>query len=167
MTSGVEVSRASELLAYDPYTGVFRWKKTTSNRAKVGARAGNITNGYREISIDGKSYRAHRLAWLLTYGVWPSALVDHINGDPGDNRICNLREASPKENAWNSRAHSDRRAGLKGTTYCPNRYHLPWQSRICVNGVTKPLGWYATSEEAHRAYRDAAQRIFGKFARAS
>jgi outer membrane protein assembly factor BamB len=162
-----DVHRVQELLAYNPDTGVFVWKKTTSNRVKVGSVAGNMSKGYREISIDGKTYRAHRLAWLLTHGRWPSVYLDHVNGNPDDNRLCNLREASTSENAWNSRRHADNRSGLKGATYCRNRHHLPWQARICVNGKTKPLGWFATAEEAHRAYEKAARETFGQFARAS
>jgi len=159
------ILRLHELLTYNGETGVFTWKKRTSNAARLGGVAGSLSHGYREIGIDGERYRAHRLVWLLTHGRWPTAFIDHINGDRDDNRLCNLREASSMENSRNMRRHRDNRAGFKGATYCPKRYHLPWQSRICVKGKTRPLGWYATAEEAHQAYLKAAREVFGEFAR--
>lgn len=159
------IERIRELLIYDPDTGVFTWKKATSNRARVGGVAGNMSRGYREISIDGKSYRAHRLIWLLVHGRWPKVCIDHVNGNPDDNRLANLREASTQENTRNTRTHADNMSGFKGATYCRGRYYLPYQARICVNGKTKPLGWYATAEEAHQAYEKAARELFGQFAR--
>jgi hypothetical protein len=164
-----DIQRIQELISYNPDSGVFTWKKTTSNRVKVGATAGNMSHGYREISIDGKTYRAHRLAWLLAHGRWPSVYIDHINGLTDDNRLCNLREASTRENAWNTRTHADNLSGLKGVTYDRGVYRRrrPWAARICVNGKRQHLGYFATPEAAHLAYMRAAQAVFGQFARAA
>jgi hypothetical protein len=62
--------RLKELLHYDPETGVFVRKKTTSWRAVAGEQAGCVKGqGYRHISVDGHTHRAHRLAilsWVLS-----------------------------------------------------------------------------------------------------
>jgi hypothetical protein len=70
---------------------------------KAGDPAGSSRGGYTYIRIDRKRYAAHRLAWLYVYGTFPPRLLDHINGCPGDNRIGNLREATPHQNAGNTR----------------------------------------------------------------
>jgi hypothetical protein len=106
--------------------------------------------------------RAHRLAWLLTYGEWPTSKIDHKNGDRADNRLSNLRLADDHQNAWNGRPHSDGKSGFKGVVYLSKR-NKPWQARIKFKGKGKSLGYFATAEEAHACYVDAANRLFGEF----
>ena len=85
-------------LNYDPSTGAFTWKTPKRGRRQ---KLGSIcTKGYLQISVDGKKYMAHRLAWYLTYNRWPTE-IDHINRVKLDNRISNLREVSHKENCLN------------------------------------------------------------------
>jgi len=88
------------LLTYDPYTGLFTWLVDAYSNKVKGKIAGSIKEGYINISIDRKLYRAHRLAWLYVNGVFPSE-IDHINRVKSDNRICNLREVSRSENCQN------------------------------------------------------------------
>ena len=88
-------SKLKELVNYDQDTGIFTWKKRTSNRIKIGDIIGNLHNcGYIEMGVNGKRYLAHRLAWLYVYGYMPK-LIDHINTNKQDNRICNLYEGLP------------------------------------------------------------------------
>ena len=90
------------LLDYNPETGKFIWKVSKNNRVKSGSEAGTIqSSGHRSILIDKKDYLAHRLAWLWYYGRWPEDQIDHINHNPDDNRIENLREVSNQENGKN------------------------------------------------------------------
>ena len=82
-----------DLLNYDPDTGDFTWKVSTSNRVRVGQVAGTLRHdGYIRIKVNGKLYLAHRLAWFFVYGVWPVEFLDHIDQDKSNNRINNLRE---------------------------------------------------------------------------
>lgn len=73
-----------ELLNYDPDTGIFTWVKSKGT-AKKGSLVGSVCNQrgkcYNTIMINGKSYYAHRLAWLYVYGMFPEEDTDHINGD--------------------------------------------------------------------------------------
>jgi hypothetical protein len=146
-----------ENLHYDPETGIFEWKSSGRGRKR---RAGNLApSGYRSIRINSVSYYEHRLAWLAVYGELPPSGIDHINGNPQDNRIANLRLASQRQNMANARGHRDSLSGLKGAHY--HRKRGKWFSR--VDG--KFLGYFSTPQEAHAAYCAAAQLHFGEFAR--
>ena len=96
--------RLRGLLEYDGTTGVFHWKGT-------GERAGSIQDkGYRTIEIGGRSYYAHRLAWLYTYGSWPNDELDHIDRNKDNNSISNLRDVSRSENNRNRRSWAKKNA---------------------------------------------------------
>lgn len=147
------------LLAYDPLTGIFRWRETmrASQRGKV---AGNVNwAGYRKIKIRAQLCAAHRLAWLYVHGVWPSGLIDHIDGDKSNNAISNLRIATPAQN-------SARRQTVR--TISPARGVFPHGSgfvaRIHHAGKRHYLGYFAKLEEATAAYEAKAREIHGDFA---
>src|ERR1700738_4035243 len=91
-----------ELLNYDPDTGEFRRRASRGGEA-AGTLAGcpRRPGGYRIICVDRVIFLAHRLAWLHSYGVWPTKDIDHIDGDKTNNRIANLREATPAQNVMN------------------------------------------------------------------
>lgn len=165
MDSGPDVERLRHLLHYNPDTGAFTWLVSNSPIAKVGNEAGCIqkTTGYILIGIDGRLHRAHRLAWYYVHGKWPYQ-IDHINGIKGDNRVSNLRECSSSQNAQNIGARANNGSGYKGITATPEGR---WMARIAANGRRQCLGTFATKEEAHAAYSDAAQRLHGEFARAA
>jgi HNH endonuclease len=94
------------LLDYDPATGVWTWLVSTSNCTRAGAAAGHTgSDGYHRIKIDGRSYLAHRLAWLYQTGAWPKREIDHRTLNKGDNRFENLREATDAQNVHNRTAN--------------------------------------------------------------
>lgn len=162
----ITVERLREVLAYNPATGIFTRTIATAHRIKVGGNAGSQDkNGYLRIGIDSRSYYAHRLAWLYMTGVWPKSEIDHINGNPSDNRMKNLREATRYENNRNTKRRWHNAAGFKGIHW--NHNSQRWCAQIKENGKTKYLGLFATPEEAHAAYMAAARRLHGKFARAA
>lgn len=86
-------------LTYCPTTGVIRWR----NGPFSGKPAGTIRSGYLRINVHGINILAHRAAWAITHGEWPKNVIDHINHDPLDNSIKNLRDVSALENARNRR----------------------------------------------------------------
>src|ERR1043166_2099295 len=104
-----------ELLRYDAETGEFRWEKRMSRSVRAGDVAGvTDRDGYRRITIAGRIYPAHRLAWLYMTGTWCSVLVDHRDGDPSNNRWDNLRRATVSQNNANRRLHRNNKCGFKG-----------------------------------------------------
>jgi hypothetical protein len=91
---------------------------------------------------------------------WP--LTDHRNGDGLDNRRANLRQATPQENARNATRNRKNTSGFKGV--CWAKSHSKWRAKIGVNGRRRHLGYFATAEDAARAYDAAAREHFGEFA---
>lgn len=152
----------SDALSYDSETGIFRWK-ITSGKGVIGCVAGTPTaKGYIEISVKGKRYLAHRLAWLLSKGKWPSAQIDHIDGDKKNNRLSNLRLATNSQNHANRGAQKNSTSGIKGVYFWKTRG--VWKSQIVVNGRNIFLGYHQTKEAAAAAYAAAAAKHFGEYA---
>lgn len=109
-----------ELFDYNPETG--RWTNNTNRgtRARVGQPAGSLRkDGYVRIMINGYKYYAHRLAWAYVYGDYPEGeqpYIDHINGNPSDNRIINLKASSDGENMKNKKIRSSNTSGVNGVS---------------------------------------------------
>jgi hypothetical protein len=151
-------------LSYDMNTGIFTWKMPLSKAVSAGSVAGSIaTKGYRRISIGGVTYAAHRLAWYYVHGEWPAHQIDHINGVRDDNRICNLRVATPSQNVINSAVRSDNSSGVRGVSW--HKRMNKWTARINIDKKTIWLGAYATKEDAELAYRTQAQHNYAGFTR--
>jgi len=151
--------RLRELLDYNPETGVFKWRKPPRKKAINGLVAGKRGGRYVMIGIEQTLYCAHRLAWLYVHGKWPHLDIDHINRDGRDNRIANLREATPSDNMCNARQRSDNSTGFRGVF--PKRKRFSAQVR---KGKTRlSLGTFDTPEEAHAAYVKAARALHGEF----
>jgi hypothetical protein len=149
-----------ELLDYAPETGLFYWREARGSVA-AGSEAGTLhTGGYHMIRIDGAAHRAHRLAWLHVHGEHPIGEIDHINGNPADNRIVNLRQCSHAQNTRNV-ARRRNRWGFKGIY----RHRSKWRAEITVNGRRIHIGVYSTPQEAADAYDEAARLHHGEFAR--
>jgi len=147
------------VLHYDRKTGNFRWLVKPASRTHIGDLAGCIEPaGYRVIGIAGIGFKAHRLAWLYVYGEFPNEL-DHKNRNRADNRISNLREATRPQNGGNAKGRREGR--LKGAYW--HKRGKRWASSLCVDGKHIWLGQYATEEEAHAAYCEAAKKKFGEF----
>jgi len=87
--------------------------------------------------------------------------VDHINTIKADNRIINLRLATPTQNQQNKSG-----CGVypKGVTW-RDRKEKPWQAKIRVNGERLHLGSFETMEEAAKTYQEASEKYHGEFAR--
>lgn len=160
-----------ECLHYRPETGAFiwidrprrhfscdlSWKKT--NTQYSGRPAGHYKSHkgrrtlYIEIQINGKLYKAHRMAWLYIYGVLPSKTIDHIDGDGTNNKIENLRDVSQSENNKNRPVRKDNKSGVTGVTWCNTR--RKWVASIRVNGFLKTLLRTNRLDEAVAARKSA------------
>lgn len=147
------------LLSYDPATGVFTWA-----RARGSVHAGDVAGtpnagGYMQVQLGGRRYMLHRLAWFIHYGEWPVAYLDHINRNPSDNRIANLRPADSRLNQANRIAYGKFKKGVSLTKVGT------FKAAISDHGRFKHLGTFQTEIEAAAAYAEAAKEIYGEFAR--
>jgi hypothetical protein len=156
----VSVDRLKQLLHYNRRTGLFRWKVRRSTSSPAGSIAGRTeSKGYTQIGVDGTRYMAHRLAWLWCHGDIPDGMViDHKNGDRGDNRIVNLRLVSFTTNLHLHRTvHPRSKSGLLGVSYNIKSAACgkPWVARIQRFGKRVTLGTFTRPEEAYKAYQKA------------
>lgn len=158
----IKIERVKEVLYYDPGTGNFTWR-VNKRRARIGDTAGSIVrHGYILIRVDQSRLLAHRLAWFYVHERWPENDIDHINGNPSDNRIENLREATRAENLKNTKVSSRSSTGIKGVSRfgCSGKF----RATIRCDGKRLHLGLFDTAEEADTAYKAAAELHHGKFA---
>jgi hypothetical protein len=151
-----------QILHYNAETGVFSWNKQLTNNIKKGQIAGSLRkDGRIQIRTEGKIHLAHRLAWLYVYGEFPAHVIDHIDGDPSNNRLSNLRECSQSENLKNTRIHSDNTSGYKGVTWAAHTQK--WKAYCSKNGKRTNLGYFQTAKEASDAYNRFAALSHGEF----
>ena len=149
-----------EVLHYDENSGEFRWKMDKGSRARAGGVAGNLNkiNGYIHIRLDGKLYKAHRLAWLYVHGKFPDNHTDHQNRCKIDNRISNLRDVTNAENQRNRSLNKNSTSGVTGVSW-----HSPlnkWRANIKIDGKTNHLGYFTNKEDAIKC-RQAANIKYG------
>ena len=131
------------------------WRERPANRVDMSKPAGSVkARGHREIMFKGKLYKAHRLIWLYVNGEFPDNTIDHINGDPSDNRIENLRDVTRQENNKNKCKPRNNKSGHIGVYWF--KRGEKWQARIEVNGVNKYLGLFNVLEDAVEARRIAS-----------
>ena len=149
-----------QLLAYSAETGVFTRKVSTSNSVKVGDIAGSpSSNGYINIGVLGKLQKAHRLAWLYVYGVWPSEDIDHVNRDRTDNRICNLRAVTRQQNMHNTSRLSNNKSGHPGVHW--DVAAKKWVAQVGHNGKSTYVGQFSLLEDAVAARKAGELKYWG------
>lgn len=159
-----------EWFDYDPKTGIFVWRKEPREIGSVlGKVAGSLVKktGYVTISVPGfGQIQAQILAWIFVHGLTiGGAEIDHIDCDPSNNAIENLRLATSSQQKQNRRVQSNNRSGLKGAYYHACHKGKKWRSQIKVGDRLIFLGYFHTAQEAHEAYGAAAHEHFGEFAR--
>lgn len=152
----------AEVLAafhYNPATGELLWKIRASTNIKIGSAAGSInrSRGYLYVKWKRKSILAHRLIWFYMTGQWPKLTIDHINRDKLDNRWSNLREVTHALNQHNRNTNCTSRSGCIGVDWFASR--KSWRARITTNGKTVHIGYFATKEEAAKAYAAVKERL--------
>lgn len=156
-----------QLIEYRPDTGLFFWlqdRNSHAGKAKAGHPAGAVRDGYLRITLHGRQYRAHRLAWLLMTGEFPPKgfEIDHINRLRSDNRWCNLRLVSRSQNNMNAGLRSDNTSGVRGVSWASGNQR--WDARITVNKKPILLGQYVVLEDAIAARKAAERQYFGEHA---
>lgn len=152
------LDRLKAAMRYCESTGVFT-RLSAAGRLSAGAECGwQDRHGHVRITLDRRTYGAHRLAVFYVSGRWPEGEVDHINGVRSDNRIANLRDVPHAINLQNRRTPArHNKSGVLGVTKRGNSY----LARIKTDGQQRCLGSFPSAAEAHRAYL-AAKRLAHK-----
>ena len=156
--SALTQERLQRVLHYDPGTGKFRWRNQEDFECRAGKIAGcSMRSDYWCIHVDGRSYRAHQLAWLYMTGEWGRPLIAHRDGDPFNNRWRNLRRANYSDRASRRRRARCDRPVFAGITL--DRRSGQWTANIGEGERVYSLGRFPTQEAAHEAYAMAARLI--------
>lgn len=149
---------------YDQKTGHLWWRIRDSNR-RMDKPCGSISNGYVCIGFRYKLYRRGRLIWFMKTGKWPLVMLDHKDGNRQNDRWNNLREATREQNKANCLRYKNNKSGHKGVTW--HKQHKKWYATIQKNKKPRFLGLFNTKQAAYSAYKTAAKKYFGEFARAA
>lgn len=144
-------------------TGTFT-RTTPRGGRPVGEIVGSVDGkGYLHVNYEGRFIRLHRLAWFMFFGWTPEGLLDHKNNNKQDNRILNLRLATPKQNSGNIGPPSHNTSGVKGVYW--NKLRQRWQVQIKIDGRQTCLGTTDGKLVASAWYNYAAHAHFGHFAK--
>ena len=149
---GMSVTAETLQSLFDYSNGNLIWK-VNKGRSKKGTIAGSRdTKGYMQLKLNQKVYRLHRLIWLW-HGKELPEQIDHIDRNPLNNKIENLRAATPSENQWNT----DRACNGVGFHKASNK----WRARIKINNKEIYLGVFSDIEQARQVREEAARRRWG------
>jgi hypothetical protein len=170
-----------ECFDYDPNKGNLKWRerplkhfscKRTQrhfNNRFVGKTAGyNRPDLYKKINLKYRNkvrtYQLHRVIWKIHHGEDPGKhQVDHIDRNPSNNKICNLRLATQSQNTANTKKKGNQR--YKGvTSKCSPKRKLKYRAQIQVEGKKMNLGHFRTAKEAALRYDEVAKQHFGEYA---
>jgi len=148
------------IFSYDPLTGDIRWKIDANSRARAGAIAGCIRDGgrYRSVSVFGKRYQAHRIAWAIFHGEWPEKFIDHIDGNGLNNQIKNLRDVSHQTNCMNLARSKVNTSGVSGVYW--HKKAKKWHAQVSHKGRVHYLGLFEKIDDAKSSV-DAKRAEFG------
>lgn len=142
--------------------GVLYWKVKWSDKIVVGSKVGYLRKGYLGTKINKIDYRNHRLIYMMHHGYLPK-IIDHIDGNPLNNKIENLREATFSGNSCNSRMSKTNKSGCKGV--CWKKDRNSWKVEMYVSGKPKFFGYYKDFELACLVANEARSKYHKEFAR--
>lgn len=156
------VTQQELLQEFDYNDGSLYFKEDKPNQINKGDKAGGMNStGYHLVRFKGKRYLLHRLIFLMHNGYLPK-YVDHIDNDPLNNRIENLRECTFSENRCNTKKAKNNTSGEKGVVW--NEKENKWVVRISKNGVRYYVGRFTDFESAKAAIRIKRKELHGNFA---
>ena len=158
-TEMIDQEAVQKLFHYDAESGMLLWRNGNGRNVKpwqeVKAKNGH---GYYTVKIYGKSYLAHRLAWLYVHGSFPNKYIDHKNKIRNDNRLCNLRDVNTTDNAQNISLPNHNTSGHIGVSWIKS--HNAWTVYIKVNQKNKWLGYYKNLDDAVTARKEGERQYY-------
>lgn len=149
-------------LKYDELTGTLTWRVSRGSKKKHSIAGYLRSDGYWTIRLNGRLEQSHRIAWLISTGRLPGFEIDHINGNPSDNRLVNLREATHAENSLNKAMRRNNTSGINGVGW--HKRIQKWSAYLSINGHRRHLGYFITIEEAAACVHGAREVHHGTFA---
>lgn len=152
----VDMDRVRQLLAYDAGAGTFTWLcNRKGSAARVGAPAGcHRPDGYVRIIVDGMIDYAHRWAWRIAVGPIPHGMeIDHIDHNPSNNALSNLRLVTRSGNRKNRSRDSRNKSGINGVHWSENAQ--AWAVQIRSERKTTHIGYFDDLHAAAAARREA------------
>ena len=169
-----EISFLRHILTYDKDAGKLHWKPRTQdmfdgsknpikeckrwNARYSGKEAFAINHkGYRTGYILNKRYYAHRVIWAMHYGREPMHNIDHIDGNPSNNHIDNLRDVPQSMNGLNQKMKSNNTSGVTGVSW--HSRDECWYASIVKNGKSKHIGKFLNFEDAVVARKNAEKEL--------
>ena len=147
------------ILTKDYLCSLFTEKDGVLYRKETGQKAGYVNSGYYKVKIKGKAYFAHRIIFMM-YNDYLPQFIDHVDRNPLNNNINNLRAATRQENNANVSMRKDNTSTVKGVNFHKNK----WNVRISVNGKRKHIGSYNDLELAELVSIMAREKYHGNFA---
>ena len=152
----------NEILSYSD--GVLYWKKSPARSIKAGTIAGHnkSTLPYKRLQICRKNLLQHRVIFLMHHGYLPD-LIDHIDGNPNNNKIENLREATYSKNSLNKKLIKSNKSGFKNV--CWDKTRNKWLVSLCVKGKLNKIGFFKDLELANLVAQEARDKYHKQFAR--
>ena len=147
---------------------LFEYKDGALYRKKGGAGfnaglAGGVgAQGYFYLRVKGKKHKLHRVIYLMFHGVLP-VQIDHIDGDPANNRIENLRAATNAQNCRNRKTKKTNTSGVKNVSW-----HKPlnkWRVQIGVDNKIRHIGYFEDLDLAAFVASEHRDYYHGEFAR--
>ena len=158
----MDAAMLHELFEYRDGKLFWKIKISAKSRIVIGDEAGCIDGkGYRQIKINGKLYRSHRLIYLMSHGYLPK-YIDHIDGNPLNNNLSNLREATLSQNSHNSKLSKSNKSGIKGVCWIKRANR--WGATIKYRNSIHYVGQYKTLDAAEKAIKEARLAIHKEFA---
>ena len=142
---------------------LFEYRDGNLYRKRNNKKAGTVRpDGYCQIRVDSKFYLTHRLVFLMHYGYLPD-LIDHIDNNPSNNKIENLRPATSQQNQFNSKLNKLNTSGIKGVYW--NKQKNKWAARLRLKGRSKHVGFFSDLELADKAMIEARKEYHKEFAK--
>lgn len=170
------------LVSVDEDRGLLFWKKRqpwmfssskfrsaeqyceTWNRRFAGrpAMVQKSVHGYFCGKLLDRDTKAHRVIFAVHFGRWPIGDIDHLDGNPQNNRLSNLRDVTHAENIANQKLRTDNKYGMRGIKFVKTgKRQKRWTAELNYNGKCIGFQYFSTPEEAAEAYASMRRKLYG------
>jgi len=143
------------------YEGNLYWKISRTNKTKAGMLAGN-KHKYCKVYFNNKRYLLHRIIFMMFHGYMPDQ-VDHIDGNPHNNCIENLRSVDNIKNQYNAKLSIKNTTGYKNVHW--NKNIKKWSVQLRANKKNIFVGYFENLELASLVAQEARAKYHEQFAR--